>query len=192
MLILKGADVNSEDTNGMTPLHMASQKGHHDVAEFLIENGAKVNNKDHFGSTPLFRASMWGHLKVVELLLSKGADVNAKDTDDASPLTMASKGGHTEVVKLLLTNGATIDEKTIFFANKEMKRILDKWPQTMAILALQENHVYNLPDMSYLEDLDQYMGTKDGRGKSKRFRKSNKNKKKTIQKRRRFKKDNNK
>ena len=133
---------------------------------------------------------MRGHLEVVELLLSNGANVNDVDGRNTSSLYGASTNGHTEVLKVLLTNGATIDNASINFAkNTKTKEILDKWPHSMAILALQENHTYNLPNMSYLEDLNAFLGTKDGRGRSKRFRKSN-NKKKTIQKRRRYKKDN--
>ena len=82
-----------------------------------------------------------------------------------------------------------------FAKNKETKSILDNWPQTMAILALQENNSLNHLGMDELTDLDEYMGKqgphyggKRRNKKSKRLikRKSNNNKKKrkTLRKRR--------
>lgn len=119
---------------------------------------------------------MRGHLEVVELLLSNGANVNDVDSRNTSSLYGASTNGHTEVLKLLLAKGATIDNASINFAkNTKTKEILDRWPQSMAILALQENNAYNLPNMSYLEDFNDFFGKKDGRGRSKK-RKSKKRK----------------
>jgi len=50
LLIAKGADVNSKDKSGYTPLHGAAT----DVTvELLIAEGADVNAKGDDGSTPL-------------------------------------------------------------------------------------------------------------------------------------------
>jgi ankyrin repeat protein len=68
--------VFSKDTNGWTPLHLASTKA---VAEFLLANKADVNdNKNGYGWTPLHAAAANGFKDVVELLLADKADVNAK------------------------------------------------------------------------------------------------------------------
>ncbi len=40
-----GADVNSEDTYGNTPLIMACRYGHEDLVEYLVEHGADVDKK---------------------------------------------------------------------------------------------------------------------------------------------------
>ena len=53
LLIAKGADVNAKNDNGVTPSHLAAQKGHNEVVELLIVKGADVNAKTESGGTPL-------------------------------------------------------------------------------------------------------------------------------------------
>jgi len=43
VLIEHGADVNAQDDNKSTPLHLASSGGHVELAQVLIEHGANVN-----------------------------------------------------------------------------------------------------------------------------------------------------
>jgi ankyrin repeat protein len=55
------ADVNKADTNGITPLCIASQMGHLEVVKFLVESGkADVNKADTDGRTTLWIASHTG------------------------------------------------------------------------------------------------------------------------------------
>ena len=53
---------------GMTPLHLASGKGHTYVVRILLGKGADIEAKNKDGDTPLILASEWGHPKVVKLL----------------------------------------------------------------------------------------------------------------------------
>ena len=48
-----GADVNTKDRGGSTPLHLAAWKGHFETAELLITADADVNAKMADGDTPL-------------------------------------------------------------------------------------------------------------------------------------------
>ena len=195
-LISKGADVNGKDVNGYSPLFMASSKGHAEVVEMLISNGAIVNDKGKYGYSPLYFASRYGHVEVVDILIKNGAIVNEdhKDhTTEFTPLFVASKYGNKKVVQLLLSKGATIDEETIDIAEDEghtkIVEILEKWPHSMAILALQEqeNHAYNQPDMTYLTDLDKYMGKKGtDYGVYAEGKRRNKKSKKSIKRRKRL------
>ena len=72
-LIEKGADVNTENDWGCTPLHYAADSGYVDIAKLLIEHGADVNAKDSDGWTPLHYALKNGHTDVAELLKKHGA-----------------------------------------------------------------------------------------------------------------------
>ena len=53
-LLKAGADVNSRDNLGGTPLHSAAWNGNVELATLLLENGAAVDAKHaEGGSTPL-------------------------------------------------------------------------------------------------------------------------------------------
>jgi len=56
--------------NNWTPLHLAAQKGHLDVVEYLVNQKAEINSKDNQGKTPLGIA--YGRAK--EFLKSKGGE----------------------------------------------------------------------------------------------------------------------
>jgi len=56
--------------SGRTPLLVASQYGHADVADVLIRTGADMSNARQ-GMTPMHLAAMYGHDSVLRLLLSE-------------------------------------------------------------------------------------------------------------------------
>uniref|UniRef100_A0A672GC60 Protein phosphatase 1, regulatory subunit 16A n=1 Tax=Salarias fasciatus TaxID=181472 RepID=A0A672GC60_SALFA len=66
-LIQSGSDLNAQDSNGATLLHIASANGYLSVAELLLENRAQVEAKDSDGWTPLHAASCWGQVSTSEL-----------------------------------------------------------------------------------------------------------------------------
>jgi ankyrin len=56
ILLEKGADVNAFNTDGMTALHGAAQRGSIPIIEFLLRQGAKLNVQNKRGRTPLDEA----------------------------------------------------------------------------------------------------------------------------------------
>ena len=57
-------DINSRHFNGgSTPLHLVSQQGHIEVAQFLVKHGADVTARTEDGWTPLHGASSGGHIR---------------------------------------------------------------------------------------------------------------------------------
>jgi len=59
--------------DGITPLHVAVVKSHHQIAIRLIAAGANVNAKDNDNETPLHVATMISNKSMVELLKKHGA-----------------------------------------------------------------------------------------------------------------------
>ncbi|MBA7674617.1 hypothetical protein ES703_82837 [subsurface metagenome] len=105
-LISEGADINSRNRMGWSPLRTAIQNRRQAVVELLIAKGADVNAKDNSGQTALLVAVNTGQKDTVELLITKGADVNIMGSRGDNALSLAKKRRHTEIVELLLKHGA--------------------------------------------------------------------------------------
>ena len=103
-LLAEGANVNSKNSRGETPLHKAVSA---EVAEVLISAGADVEAiEDHENFTPLRQASANGALDIVKVLISHGAKVDAVDKYGSTALHWAVAFGNRAVAEVLLSNGA--------------------------------------------------------------------------------------
>jgi ankyrin repeat domain-containing protein 50 len=112
LLLEKGAELESKDSNGRTPLSWAAEKGHEAVVKLLLEKGAELESKGSNDWTPLSWAAENGQEAVVKLLLEKGAELESKDRwFGRTPLSLAAEKGHEAVVKLLLEKGAELESK---------------------------------------------------------------------------------
>ena len=81
------ASARDSTIHGMTPLHVASSRGHIDLAKFLIEIGADINAPDEDGETPLHRAlSQKGNYAMARLLIENNADLADRAVGGNSPL----------------------------------------------------------------------------------------------------------
>lgn len=70
-LLMKGADVDAEDSDMDTPLHYAAGMGHSDVVAVLIAKGADISAEDSQGKTALKWSK--GYDDVADLLRRAGA-----------------------------------------------------------------------------------------------------------------------
>lgn len=108
-LVAAGADVNPEADSGLTPLILASQRGHADVVTFLLASGADPNLSEQTGLTPLHvLASHLGKPTevIANALLDMDADVNAQSRRGHTPLNDAAFFGNVALVKILVRRGA--------------------------------------------------------------------------------------
>lgn len=101
-------DVNKATTNGLTPLILASGKGHIEVVRYLIELGAQQDLKQNLGKTALHGACANGRLDVVKELLKSNAEtkINITDNNGMTPLMEAVCKNQLEVVRYLISQGA--------------------------------------------------------------------------------------
>jgi ankyrin repeat protein len=113
LLIQQGADLNvtTKWSHG-TPLIIALQSGHDDIAEVLITTGADITVRDPNGGTALHAASVAGNLKWVKYLVEHGLSIgDAKVPCAGAPLVCAALGDHPDVMEYLLSKGADIEQK---------------------------------------------------------------------------------
>ncbi|KAJ7492713.1 ankyrin repeat-containing domain protein [Mycena latifolia] len=61
-------DVNARDSFGYTPLHLAADRGHLSVVEFLLQKSADRTIKDEDDLTAVELAQAAGHERIVQLL----------------------------------------------------------------------------------------------------------------------------
>lgn len=107
-----GADPNSRDKSGFTPLHWVAFRAlvgwsPVEVTRFLLEAGADVNapTSDEIGNTPLLFACKAGSERVARTLIDAGANVNVR-CGNTTPLIAAAMTGVEGLVRLLLNLGA--------------------------------------------------------------------------------------
>jgi len=97
--------VQADDGDGHTPLHVAADRGHREVAALLVDAGAKIDAPDSCGWTPLHTAAANGRVATAELLIARGANFNATDGQKQTPLRLAVKWRHPDVAELIRARG---------------------------------------------------------------------------------------
>jgi ankyrin repeat protein len=101
--------ISAKDSDGSTPLHCATWKGHANVVEVLLANGAEVNahnNNEHWGTTPLHAAAHGNQKAIAELLIAHGADIHAINLNGRTPLAETEFHKAKPVANLLRQHGA--------------------------------------------------------------------------------------
>jgi len=66
--VAHGNDINCEDYDNRTPLHLACNYGNFEIVKYLVAHKAKINIKDRFGNSPLDEAVNNGFDEIVEFL----------------------------------------------------------------------------------------------------------------------------
>lgn len=110
-LLSAGADVNVRSILDVTPLIVASLRGHAPMITLLLEHRADLSEMNEGGYTPFVLAVRSGNLEAVQVYLDAGVDIDGKTESEfhATALMEAAKEGHVAVGELLVANGATLD-----------------------------------------------------------------------------------
>ncbi|KAK4466266.1 ankyrin repeat-containing domain protein [Cladorrhinum samala] len=111
-LVASGANIETTNATGCTPLLLAAIAGHASVVDSLIDRGALVNARNRDGQTALMAAAEEGHDSVIRVLLSKGADLEAFDRTGMTPLLWAVVAEHLEAARILVLAGANVNVRT--------------------------------------------------------------------------------
>ncbi len=107
--------IDAEDASGCTPLLIASQYGHPDLAAFLIRRGANPHAVDSSRDTALHWAAYKGSAEVCGMLLhllGVEGQLDAQDAFGQTPLHLASLRGNVETVSFLMEEAGSIEERS--------------------------------------------------------------------------------
>lgn len=129
-LVNAGADVNTKDSSGCTPLMlMCSNTSKVEVmyaaAEYLLECGADANALCDNGSTPLICATDKSQYELVRILLQNGAKIDVLDNKKRSALSSAisnnasDKSGNNTLATLLVLLHNNASTETLSDAEKQ-------------------------------------------------------------------------
>ncbi|KAL8780638.1 MAG: hypothetical protein Q9213_006374 [Squamulea squamosa] len=115
LLAEAGVDLDYQDDQGETALHIAARFGHLECAKALLKGSdtqrANIElAEDVFGWTPLFVACVEGHLCIVKLLVDAGADLNKADTSGWTAQEHAALRGHIDIAEKLAASALTTDK----------------------------------------------------------------------------------
>ncbi|KAJ9648085.1 Glycerophosphocholine phosphodiesterase [Coniosporium tulheliwenetii] len=106
LLVEAGVDINYQDEQGETALHVAARYGYEQCARTLLEGSSSQKAdidvpENTFGWTPLFIAAVDGHLPIVELLIEAQADLDRADLSGWTAKEHAALRGHLAIAALL-------------------------------------------------------------------------------------------
>jgi glycerophosphodiester phosphodiesterase len=106
LLVDAGVDINYQDEQGETALHVAARFGHDECAKILLD-GTEYQKGDTelaektYGWTPLFIACVDGCLSVAKLLVAAGADLERFDSSGWTAKEHAALRGHLDIAQCL-------------------------------------------------------------------------------------------
>jgi ankyrin repeat protein len=103
------AIINATDSEGFSPLLLATSYNMVSVVRVLIANKAAINQFDlAHKCSPLLLAAQCGHAEIAELLLEAKASANTR-LEHVSPLILSAKKGHTAIVEALVEARANVN-----------------------------------------------------------------------------------
>ena len=99
MLDNDDVNVNFQDKNGYSYLHLAAQSGCAEVIKKLLDKGADIDIRDKFGKTPLMVAiseyypNLRNDRSIIDLFIENGADIEARTNSNIICKEFAKRRG---------------------------------------------------------------------------------------------------
>ncbi|XP_019622303.1 PREDICTED: ankyrin repeat domain-containing protein 50-like [Branchiostoma belcheri] len=118
-LLQAGVQVNTENSEGETPLWDAMRGGHSSIVKLLLQKGAdpgagantdSANTESGMGKSVLQLAAQSGNAEMVSILTEADADLNRTNSRGTTALFLAAEQGHAETMRTLIQAGADLNK----------------------------------------------------------------------------------
>jgi ankyrin repeat protein len=108
VLLDHGALIDASNSDGQTPLMVASWSSSVEAVRMLVDRGAALHARDVHSFDSLGYAALKDHVQVADIILDAGADIEYRGPKGRTPLMLGIKSGNHRVVELLLDRGANL------------------------------------------------------------------------------------
>jgi len=105
VLLAGGAEVDTVDEEGNTPLMLAAKIGNPRMVKIILAHHPEMNRVNNDGFTALMIASEQGQIHIVEKLLESGASVELTNQAGLTAADLAVRNGQPAVADLLRDYG---------------------------------------------------------------------------------------
>jgi len=103
-------NINKQNHQGQTALHIASKMANAYAIRYLIEKGADMNIPDSKKFTPFVYACLSGNKRIVNIYaIKKGCNVNTKGYNGKNALIYAFEKGYMDIATYLIKNVSDIE-----------------------------------------------------------------------------------
>ncbi|KAI9717833.1 MAG: hypothetical protein M1828_007072 [Chrysothrix sp. TS-e1954] len=154
--------IDSQNTDGRSPLHVAASQGFHRLVKALLSNGADHSVEDKFSAQPLFRAVDMGHEECVRLLLRAGASTDHADNQGRRALHCVPKVNPLRIQLMLLEAGSRGSLMLLEAGSRGSVNAQDSHGRTALHEATEKGLLANVQQLlswprvkSHLQDYDQ-------------------------------------
>ncbi|CAD5125794.1 unnamed protein product [Dimorphilus gyrociliatus] len=108
----KGANLTASDVNGAQASHLAAERNHRNIIEYLYEQEVILDSADHSGRLPLHYAAKHGSLNCLVSLVERDCDPTLPDNDGNLPIHIAARYNRLDCLRFLLETGNRLESVT--------------------------------------------------------------------------------
>ncbi|EFX01610.1 ankyrin repeat protein [Grosmannia clavigera kw1407] len=111
ILLESGIDATAKNKDGLTPVHIASNRGKERVVQALLEKKVDLEAQTPLKQTALHLAVLGRHESVVGLVLHAGSSKDARDSKKRTCLHLAAEEGQLDMARLLVKHGFDVNAR---------------------------------------------------------------------------------